>query len=184
MKCRIIVLDTEYHGRADSRIAVMSAFEDKPFGATRDWPVRWRPWRCVSTPVDLDRMAHIHHILAAISRANLRHGFADGPRAWCQLSLCSCGWLVFGRRSQIFEKWILRQPWSKHILEHLVSGGNSHALAWNGCCRSGTRFLVHSPRTFTTTRVATSQLGAIPPADGHPLTYAFEDRVTVCISTK
>jgi hypothetical protein len=56
----------------------MCALEDKLLGATRDWPVRWRPWLCVSTPVDLDRMARI---LAAISRANLRHGFADGPRA-------------------------------------------------------------------------------------------------------
>ena len=78
VKCRIIVLDTAYHGQADSRVAVMCALGDKLLGATRDWPVRWRPWRCVSTPLDLDRMARI---LAAISRANLRHGFADGPGA-------------------------------------------------------------------------------------------------------
>ena len=31
----------------------------------------------------------------------------------------------------------------------------------------------NSPRTFTTTRVATSRLGAMLPADCHPLTYAF-----------
>ena len=37
MKCRIIVLDTEYHGQADSRITVMCALEDKLRGATRDW---------------------------------------------------------------------------------------------------------------------------------------------------
>ena len=75
VQCRIIVLDTTEF-QADSRIiAGVCLFGEDALGATREWPVRWRPWRCVSTPVDLDRMAHI---LVAISRANVRLGFADG----------------------------------------------------------------------------------------------------------
>jgi len=76
VQCRIIVLDTE--SQADSRIfAGVCAFEDKPLGATREWPVRWRPWRCVSTPVDLDRMA--------------QHPCCNLP---CQCSAWICRWAV------------------------------------------------------------------------------------------
>jgi hypothetical protein len=43
VKCRIIVLDTAYHGQADSRVAVMCALEDKLLGATRDWACQMAP---------------------------------------------------------------------------------------------------------------------------------------------
>jgi hypothetical protein len=45
VKCRIFVLDSKYHAQADSRIAVLCVLENEFLGATRDWPVRCRPWR-------------------------------------------------------------------------------------------------------------------------------------------
>lgn len=57
--------------------------KDRTSGATRDWPVRRCAWRLCKHfrrpgPCGVHPCSNL--------RANLRHGFEAGPRAWCQPS--------------------------------------------------------------------------------------------------